>query len=313
MRSRCLSLLCSSLVLTLPSPGVPPQNKPEADHAVRVQMRNINYHFTADVSAYIGYLDGALLPTTPGQIPVFDEKNSFVIGIESAEIAVPVSSLANVLNSYVFQRDDAPLKKIAVSIDKGRLKITGRLHSKGDIPFETIGSLSATPEGKIRLHTEKIKALHLPMKALMDLAGVKLAELIKTDKVKGVQIQQDDLILDPEQVFPPPHIRGRVTRVSLNGQNVVQVFGNSSARTKPAFRGNYMAYRGNQLRFGKLTMTDTDLILIDMDPKDSFDFFLDHYNEQLSAGYTKITPGFGLRTYMRDFNKLHSGASKQTH
>ena len=28
------------------------------------------------------------------------------------------------------------------------------------------------------------------------------------------------------------------------------------------------------------------------------------YRDQLAAGYTKITPEFGLRVFMRDFNKL---------
>jgi hypothetical protein len=65
-----------------------------------------------------------------------------------------------------------------------------------------------------------------------------------------------------------------------------------------------MAYRGSDLRFGKLTMNDADLILIDMDPRDPFDFYLDHYTEQLVAGYTKTTPDFGLRVYVRDYNKL---------
>jgi hypothetical protein len=67
---------------------------------------------------------------------------------------------------------------------------------------------------------------------------------------------------------------------------------------------NYMYYRGNQLRFGKLTMADTDMALIDMDPQDPFDFYLDRYKQQLVAGYTKETPTFGLRVFMRDFNKL---------
>jgi hypothetical protein len=57
-------------------------------------------------------------------------------------------------------------------------------------------------------------------------------------------------------------------------------------------------------------MDDTDMVLIDMDPKDPFDFFLDHYKEQLVAGYTKETPAFGLRVYMRDFNKLRSGGPR---
>jgi hypothetical protein len=45
-------------------------------------------------------------------------------------------------------------------------------------------------------------------------------------------------------------------------------------------------------------MQDTDMVLIDMNPEDPFDFFLDHYKEQLVAGYTKTTPSFGLRVYM---------------
>ena len=65
-----------------------------------------------------------------------------------------------------------------------------------------------------------------------------------------------------------------------------------------------MAYRGAQVRFGKITMSDTDLVLIDMDPQDPFDFSLGQYKEQLVAGYTKTTPNFGLRVFMRDFNKV---------
>ena len=70
-------------------------------------------------------------------------------------------SLANVLNTHVFTAKDAPLKDISVTIDKGRLKVKGKLHKKGDIGFETEGQLSATADGKIRLHAEKIRALHL--------------------------------------------------------------------------------------------------------------------------------------------------------
>jgi hypothetical protein len=46
------------------------------------------------------------------------------------------------------------------------------------------------------------------------------------------------------------------------------------------------------------------LLLVDPDPRDPFDFDLDHYQEQLMAGYSKITASFGLRTTMVDYNKL---------
>jgi hypothetical protein len=279
----------------------------DQSHTVEVQMRNVMYHFTDSIAVHIRSLDGRLLPVK-GELPIFDDKDSFTIQIASAAIAITPDSLANVLNSYVFARRDAPLKDISIRIDSaGRLKVKGKLHSKGDVPFETDGTLSATAEGKILLHAEKIKALHLPAKALMDILGIDLADLVKTGRVRGIEIQKDDLVLDPEKLLPPPHVLGRVTAVQVRAGQIIQVFG-ERAKT-PDWRlsaANYMAYRGNQLRFGKLTMSDTDLVLIDMDPKDPFDFYLDHYKEQLVAGYTKETPTFGLRVYIRDYSKLHS-------
>jgi hypothetical protein len=58
-------------------------------------------------------------------------------------------------------------------------------------------------------------------------------------------------------------------------------------------------------------MHDADLVMIDMDPGDPFDFLLDHYQEQLVAGYTKSTPEYGLRTYTKDYNKLRNRSPKK--
>jgi hypothetical protein len=283
-------------------------------HTVEVQMRNVMYHFTDSIGVHIRSLNGRLLPVK-GALPVFDDKDSFNIQITSAAISITPESLANVLNSYVFVRRDAPLKNISIRIDSaGHLKVKGKLHSKGDVPFETDGALSATTDGKILLHATKIKALHLPVKGLMDLLGIELADLIKTGKVHGIEVQKDDLVLDPEKLLPPPHVVGRVTAVQVHPEEIVQIFGNvTKAPDWRSSAANYMAYRQNQLRFGKLTMSDTDLVLIDMDPKDPFDFYLDHYKEQLVAGYTKETPAFGLRVYMRDYNKLHRAMPKPAH
>ena len=272
-------------------------------------MRNVNYHFTDSVSVSIRHLAGELVPARPGEIPVFDDKGSFTIRIRAAEIAITADSMSRVLNEHVFARADAPIKDVSVTTDNQRLKIKGKLHSKGDIGFETESTVSATPEGKVRIHATKVKAAHLPVKGLMDLLGVELADLVNTNKVRGVRSEGNDLILDPEQVLPPPAIRGRVTAVRIEGDNIIQVFGNVSrfaARLASGAR-NYMAYRGASLRFGKLTMSDTDLELIDEDARDPFDFYLDHYKEQLVAGYTKTTPQFGLRVFMPDCNKLRKG------
>jgi hypothetical protein len=67
---------------------------------------------------------------------------------------------------------------------------------------------------------------------------------------------------------------------------------------------NHIYWRGGQLAFGKLTMADTDLELVDEDPRDAFDFSVDRWNEQLVAGYSKTSADRGLRAHMPDYNDL---------
>jgi hypothetical protein len=285
------------------------QNSPANDKqagAVQTQMRNVTYHFSDTVVAEIKSLNGELVPLGKNEFPIFDDKDSFNLRISTAEIAIDSSNLANVLNSYVFARPHSPLTGLSIIVEKGRLKVKGKLHDKGDIPFETEGILTPTADGKLRLHSEKIKAMHVPVRGLMDLFGIDLGGLIKEGKVPGVRAEEDDLILDLEQILPPPHIEGKVVSVRIEGDKIIQVFGGSDAKPVKNIRaGNYMAYKNNRLRFNKLVMNDADLILIDMDPSDPLDFYLEHYKEQLSAGYTKTTVDSGLRVFIKDFSKLH--------
>src|SRR6266480_6317794 len=110
------------------------------------------------------------------------------------------------------------------------------------------GTLSPTEDGKLQLHGEKIKAMHVPVKGLMDIFGIDMGGLIKEGKVPGVQAQEDDLILDLQQILPPPHIEGKVVSVRIEGEKIIQVFGDPDAKPMKNTRsGNYMAYRNNRL------------------------------------------------------------------
>ena len=282
----------------------------DSNAAVQTQMQNVRYHFTESATAYIKSLSGELLPTEGSEFPVFDNKDSFRVRIWYAEIDIAAADLASVFNSYVFATDNSPLKGVSMSIEGGHLKIKGKLHDVGTIPFETESTLSPTDDGKILLRTGKVKALHVPVKGIMNLFGVEIADLIKNGKLPGIEARGDDLVLDPSLVFPAPHMDGSVTGTRIEGNAIVLIFGDKNRAVKARQTGNYMSFRGNRLRFGKLTMTDVDMILIDMDPADPFDFFLDRYKDQIVAGYSKISSSSALRIYVRDFNKLRkSGAA----
>jgi hypothetical protein len=302
-----LALFNSSIIPAGAQSNESPDTRP-----VEIAMKNVTYHYSEPIAVHIVQLQGELVPTRAASIVVFDDKNSFDLHLAYAEISISCNALAQVLNENVFSSSDAPIRKLSIASKNNQLVVTGKLHLKGDVPFETTGTLSADQDGKIRLRAEHVKAAHLPVKGLLDLLGIDLARLINTNKVHGVTIDKDDLILDPEQILPPPHVHGKVTAVRIQGSDIVQVFGKPQASNFAARQpGNYMAFRHSDMRFGKLTMHDADLIMIDMDPRDPFDFFLDHYQEQLVAGYTKSTPEYGLRVYTKDYNKLRNRPSTQ--
>src|SRR6202521_1045226 len=169
-----LPLLISRALLVLLCAGAPgivvSQNSSTNDKQedmVQTQMNNVTFHLSETVAVEIKSLNGELVPLGKNEFPVFDDKDSFNLRIRTAEIAIDSSNLANVLNSYVFARPHSPLSGLTISVEKGRLKVKGKLHDKGDIPFETEGILIPTADGKLRMHSEKIMAMHVPVKGLM--------------------------------------------------------------------------------------------------------------------------------------------------
>jgi len=58
------------------------------------------------------------------------------------------------------------------------------------------------------------------------------------------------------------------------------------------------------IRFGKLTMSDTDMQLIDADPATPFDFFPARYEAQLVAGYPRNTRRKGLQVFTPDYSRV---------
>jgi hypothetical protein len=271
----------------------------------QVEMVNVNIHLDPALILNIHYLSGQFLPTRKGQPPAFDDKLSYIVAIDSAEVGVSAASMTHALNTYVFGAPDAPLKNLTLSIQGNKIKQAGTLNEGIGIPFEMTGTMSATADGRIRIQPTQVKAVHLPVKGLMKVLGLHMAKLVNTRKTKGVSVEGDDIILDPAQMLPPPMMRGRITAVSIQGDEIIQTFGTArKLQAGKLFGGNYILYRGGVLRFGKLTMNDTDMRLIDADPTDPFDFFPDHYQDQLVAGYSKTTATGGLLIYMPDYGKI---------
>ena len=119
------------------------------------------------------------------------------------------------------------------------------------------------------------------------------------------------MLLDPVKILPPPAIELKLVEVRVEGDELIQVVDAGRGLAPllvPREVPNYLYLRGGTLRLGKLLMVDADLEAVDADPSDPFDFFIDRYNEQLVAGFSRNTAAYGLIATMRDFSDLGAPA-----
>lgn len=273
----------------------------------RLQMQNVDFYVDREIPLRIRRLSGTIRSKTGGPV-LFDDKRSFVIAVGAAEVGLTGRDLSLLLNKFVFNYAGSPLRNISISTSGTQIVQKGTLHKVFPMPFEIHASLSVTPEGRIRIRPTRTEILGIHVDRLMAGLGLALDEVINLKKAKGASVSGNDIFLDPTVILPPPSIEGRVTGVRVEGNQVVQTFGNAATMSfipiPDTTAKNYMFYRGGTLRFGKLMMLDAEMQINDLDPADEFRFDIDRYLPQLIAGYSRTLPSGGLNVFMRDIDKL---------
>lgn len=281
------------------------------DTVVNARFRNVRFHMWPGVALDLQDLRGRMRSTRADRVVSFDDPRSFVLEIDTGAVALPAADLARLMNTYVFAYPGAPLRDLSFSVEGNHLVQRGILHKVVDIPFEMVGDVSVTPGGEMRIHPVSMKICSIPGQGLMKALDITLAKLLDLRRAKGVRVVDNDLLIDPAHLLPPPAIAGRLVGVALAPDTLVQYFGGRSAVTAIApdtAAPNYMLFRGGTLQFGKLFMVHADMQVIDLEARDAFDFDIRQYRAQLDAGYHRTTPDDGLLVFMPDLAKLAPGA-----
>lgn len=278
-----------------------------ADNAIETVMRHVDFHVDSTLVMQIDHLRGRLVPARAGGLVIFDDPGSFVIDIDSASITLRMTALSDLLNRYVFHYNGTPLKGLTASVDSGGLlKQSGRLHG---LPFSILTELSVTPAGELRLHPVKIHVLGISAGGLLRTFGLSLQKMANVKKAPGVRIEKNDLYLTPAAMLPPPLARGHLVAAVARDSSLTIRFaqrraGAPALAVPDAHAVNYLYFRGPSLRFGHLTMTPADLLVVDHDPRNWFDFWLARYQLQLVAGVSHTTSNGGLITEWPDFDTV---------
>jgi hypothetical protein len=221
-----------------------------------------------------------------------------------------IGDITNFLNSDGLS--SSPLKNIKISGDGDQVNMSGTVHKIIPIRVELHGTLSAVADNQIRIHVKKLDVMDIPLKGLLKQFHVTLADLFPAKGVAGVQVTDNDITFDPATLLPPPHIRGRLTAIRIANPDLEELYGPSAeddvARTE--LWRNFLRLRGGTLDFGKLTMRQVDLAMIDISKDAWFDIDLANYQAQLVNGYTHMTPDAGLQIFMPDLRDLPPAKAK---
>lgn len=267
------------------------------DGVTQLYAHNLRLRQGSVFRTYIRWIRGKMVRSNPRKHASFDDPESFVLEIDKGVIRVKMQDVVDFLNSGA--EGDSPLKNITMKADGDLLKVHGTMHKIVSLPVEIVGRLSPQADGRVKFGLTKINVLKIPMKGLLGGFHVELADLVKKTHVVGIEVVDNDIFFETQRLLPPPHIRGKMTTVKLMSPDIEVIYGaagNDEARLSQWH--NFLRLRGGTIDFGKLTMKNTDLTMIDASKDDWFDLDLVNYQAQLVNGYSRITPQAGLEIFM---------------
>jgi hypothetical protein len=272
-------------------------------------MTNVWFYYDETMFLDIHTMRGQMISKPPGEPVNFDDRRKFTLRIDTGRIGMKSASLDKLMNQYIFAYPDPPLRNLHITMAGKQLKQDGIIHKIVDIPFTMWADVSAD-HGLIRIHPTKISICGINGLGLLKAVGQTLEKMLKMPVERGVRADQNDLLLDPVKVLPPPSVDLHLADVRVEGDELMQIFDAGLHLAplelpKPEEK-NVMYFRGGTLRMGKLLMLEADMEVIDTDTSDPFSFFIDHYNDELVAGYEYNRPNYGLTVFMRDANDLGS-------
>ncbi len=102
----------------------------------------------------------------------------------------------------------SPLQNISITGNGSQVSLHGTIHKLHiPLPIGLDGTISPSPDGRIRLHVDRLSVLKLPVKGLLGDIHVSIADLMGKTSVAGIEASQNDLYFDTQKLLPAPHIR----------------------------------------------------------------------------------------------------------
>ena len=265
---------------------------------------NVLFRYSPELAIQIVRLRGTLIPVEGHTVASFNDAASFEIGVEAAEIRVSSNQLTQLMNARVTRSPKAQVKDLRISVSGGQMLIDGTMKKGLHVPFHAVAGVGLTNDNRVRIDVHQVHVVGVPVKGLLDALGLSMEDLISQKGLKGMSVDGDSFLIDPQTALPAPHIRARVAGVEVTGDGIVLRLGDGAPEMRTGEKGNYIAIRGGRIEYGRDEMFDSNLTMVDSTPRDPFEFYLNDYWKQMVAASIKVTPDQGLRIRVPDYSKI---------
>src|SRR4051812_47949809 len=148
-----------------------------ADSILWIEMQNVDLHINPRNAMRVRSLRGQVL-TKPGTIAWLDDPTSFRIRATSGVIALDGTAISALLNDVAFNYPGAPITNLRLTIEDGSVVQRGTLHKGVAIPFQMWSVPVMQPDGRLKLHPDKMKILGVNGLALMHALGLHLDKMM---------------------------------------------------------------------------------------------------------------------------------------
>jgi hypothetical protein len=268
--------------------------------------RNVLFRLDPNITMNLIAMNADVVLKDPTLPFVPANKTDYAIQIHHATVTKGPRDLEALLNNYVFNDADTPIRNVKMAFKGDRIVMSGKMKKVVWVDFEMEGVLEPTPDGKIRMKPVVIRSgpLKTRVDGLLNLIGLEMSKLLKTKEEKGLLMQGNEVIMDPSRLYPPPSFLCNITKVNIANGAMHLEMDDGKARPWPEVpvpntKSTLLMWGGDVLINSALTL-NSKMQILDATPNTPMVFALDRYREQLEAGFVNPTRAGHLIAYVPD-------------
>ncbi len=274
-----------------------------------LRLANVRFRWTESRYIETQSLTVKAIPYNGYSVLNLDQPDSFYLYVLNGDVSLKFSVLEEIFNDTVFRYQGSPLRKIRLSFvkagDEPGIRLEGEMKLGIWIGFQMDCKIRVE-KNRILLVPVRISALGLPfVKGALDLIRLHLETLLPIPKGRGAELEGSVVVIDPFRLFRSPAIAGKLHSAKVEESGVIVGFQNAIKPIPPTSSSgvskNFIFLWKGNVQFGKLIMRDANILMVDSNPKNLFDFYLAKYERSLVRGRARIREDRSVQVEMPDF------------